>query len=115
MATVTTAMVETWTRDGTGAVALHGDRLTVGKHPANDIVLAADPTVSRLHAVLRRYPAGWCVSDLDSRNGTYVNGERVMRERPLRPADEIRLGRSRLVYREHGVLRADGCTGVPGT
>jgi DNA-binding CsgD family transcriptional regulator len=40
-----------------------------------------------------------CVRDLGSRNGTFVNGQRVWRERPLRPGDELRVGATRLVYR----------------
>jgi hypothetical protein len=39
------------------------------------------------------------VRDLDYRNGTFVNGQRVWRERPLRPGDELRVGATRLVYR----------------
>ena len=43
---------------------LQADRTTVGKSPENDISLAEDPTASRLHAILERFPAGWCVTDL---------------------------------------------------
>jgi DNA-binding CsgD family transcriptional regulator len=93
------AYVEVWTPAGRELVALQADRLTLGADPANDLALPADPTVSRLHAVLERYGTGWCVRDLDSRNGTFVNGQRVWRERPLRPGDELRVGASRLVYR----------------
>jgi len=39
------------------------------------------------------------VRDLGSRNGTFVNGQRVWRERPLHPGDELRVGATRLVYR----------------
>ena len=49
-------------------------------------------------AVMERYEAAG-VRDLDSRNGTFVNGQRVWRERPLRPGDELRVGKTRLVYR----------------
>jgi DNA-binding NarL/FixJ family response regulator len=49
------------------------------------------------------------VRDLDSRNGTFVNGQRVWRERPLRPGDELRVGATRLVY------RSDEPTGGKGT
>jgi DNA-binding transcriptional ArsR family regulator len=93
------AYLEVWTPTGRELVALAAGRLTVGADPANDLALPADPTLSRLHAVLERYGAGWCVRDLDSRNGTFVNGQRLWRERPLRPGDELRVGVTRLVYR----------------
>jgi pSer/pThr/pTyr-binding forkhead associated (FHA) protein len=93
------AYLEVWTPAGRELVALEAGRLTLGADPANDLVLAADPTLSRLHAALERYGAGWCVRDLDSRNGTFVNGQRVWREHPLRPGDELRVGATRLVYR----------------
>ena len=95
------AYLEVWTPAGRELVALEAGRLTLGSDPANDLPLPADPTLSRLHAALERYGAGWCVRDLDSRNGTFVNGQRVWRERPLRPGDELRVGgtRTRLVYR----------------
>jgi DNA-binding CsgD family transcriptional regulator len=93
------AYLEVWTPTGRELVALEAGRLTLGADPANDLALPADPTLSRLHAVLERYGAGWCVRDLDSRNGTFVNGQRVWRERPLRPGDELRIGATRLTYR----------------
>jgi DNA-binding CsgD family transcriptional regulator len=91
--------LEVWTSAGRELVALEAGRLTLGADPANDLALPADPTLSRLHAVLERYGAGWCVRDLDSRNGTFVNGRRIWGERPLRPGDELRVGAARLVYR----------------
>jgi DNA-binding CsgD family transcriptional regulator len=93
------AYLEVWTPAGRELVALEAGRLTLGADPANDLPLPADPTLSRLHAVLERYGAGWCVRDLDSRNGTLVNGQRIWRERPLRSGDELRVGATRLVYR----------------
>jgi DNA-binding CsgD family transcriptional regulator len=98
-----------WTPAGRELVTLEAGRLTLGADAANDLPLAADPTLSRLHAVLERCGAGWCVRDLDSRNGTFVNGQRVWRERPLRPGDELRVGATRLVY------RSDQPTGGKGT
>jgi hypothetical protein len=90
--------LETW-QPGPELVPLNGDRVTIGKDPSNDVAIAADGTVSRLHAVLERFSSGWVLRDLGSRNGTFVNGERVFSERVLRPGDEIRCGQSRLVYR----------------
>jgi pSer/pThr/pTyr-binding forkhead associated (FHA) protein len=79
---------------------LQADRTTVGKAPENDIALAEDPTASRLHAILEHFPAGWCITDLGSSNGTWVNGDRIWSSRQLRHGDEIRVGQSRLIFRE---------------
>lgn len=80
--------------------SLGADRTTVGKAAENDIALTEDPTASHLHAMLERFPAGWCVTDLGSSNGTWVNGERIWSSRRLRHGDEIRVGQSRLVFRD---------------
>jgi pSer/pThr/pTyr-binding forkhead associated (FHA) protein len=81
-------------------LSLDADRTTVGKASENDVSLEDDPTASHLHAVLERFPAGWCVTDLGSSNGTWVNGERIWSSRRLRHADEIRVGQTRLVFRD---------------
>jgi predicted component of type VI protein secretion system len=81
-------------------VDLEADRTTVGKAPENDVAVVDDATASRLHAVLERFPAGWCVSDLGSSNGTWVNGERIWASRRLRHGDEIRVGQTRLIFRD---------------
>ena len=91
--------IEVWTLNGRTVVGLAGERLTVGKGAENDVALTGDPTVSRLHAVLERFPAGWCVTDLGSSNGTYLNGERIWAQQRLRHGDEVRIGRTRLVFR----------------
>jgi hypothetical protein len=92
--------VEVWRPSGRELVGLADEQqVNIGRDESNDIVLADDMTVSRLHAVLSKYGAGWCVRDLGSRNGTLVNGERVLGERVLRSGDEIRFGSSRLLYR----------------
>ncbi|MGH7748775.1 MAG: FHA domain-containing protein, partial [Candidatus Dormibacteria bacterium] len=78
---------------------LDGERVTVGRHAGNDIVLASDDSVSRLHAVLERLGPGWWLRDLASRNGTFVNGARVAQGRALVNGDELRIGSTRMVYR----------------
>ena len=80
--------------------ALEADRTTVGKAVENDVALTDDPNASHLHAILERFPAGWCVTDLGSSNGTWVNGERIWSSHRLRHGDEIRIGQTRLIYRD---------------
>jgi pSer/pThr/pTyr-binding forkhead associated (FHA) protein len=79
---------------------LVADRSTIGKAVENDVSVADDATASHLHAVLERFAAGWCVTDLGSSNGTWVNGERIWASRRLRHGDEIRIGQTRLIFRD---------------
>ena len=69
----------------------------LGKGPHNDIVIA-DPSVSSVHALIAFGDNGYTISDLGSRNGTFVNQERVVEPRALRSGDLINLGRSRLTF-----------------
>lgn len=91
------ATLEIWALDGVRRVEV-ARRMTVGKGAGNDIVLD-DPTVSRLHAALEEFAEGWCVTDVGSSNGTYLNGERIWTQQRLRHGDEIRVGRTRLLFR----------------
>jgi predicted component of type VI protein secretion system len=93
------AAVEVWSVAGRRQVDLGSERVTVGKGDENGIVVEDDPTVSRLHAVLERFAAGWCVNDLGSSNGTFLNGERIWAPQRLRHGDEVRVGRTRLLFR----------------
>lgn len=90
--------LELWRPNGRDTVPLDAEQLTVGADPTNDLTID-DPGVSRLHLVLQRFPAGWSVRDLGSRNGTLVNGERLSSERALQDGDEIHIGGVRLVLR----------------
>lgn len=73
-----------------------GYRLTIGR--GNDCDYAVgNRTVSHHHAELERTDDGWMIRDLESRNGTRVNGWRVTEQR-LRAGDELALGTARLVF-----------------
>jgi two-component system response regulator GlrR len=69
-----------------------GDRMTVGSHALNDLVID-DPTVSRFHCEVRVEAAGGVIGDLHSKNGTLVDGVEV-REAILRSGCVLRLGRA---------------------
>jgi DNA-binding CsgD family transcriptional regulator len=104
-----TAYLEVWTRGSTRLVLLTAG-LSIGKNPGNGLVIEDDPTVSRLHAVMEPVGQGWYVRDLGSRNGTYVNGERILAQRAVHPGDEIRVGQTRLRVREDDRQDAWGVT-----
>ncbi|MEA2229588.1 MAG: hypothetical protein QOF04_3218 [Solirubrobacteraceae bacterium] len=77
-----------------------GDRLTVGRDPASDVPLVWDADVSRAHAALERLGIEWAiVDDGPSRNGTFVNGERVRSRRRLGHGDVMRCGHTTLLFR----------------
>src|SRR3954471_15684178 len=89
-------------RDEAGAqVIVTLDRtLTVGRRPERDIALTWDTEVSRLHAQLEPVGPDWTVVDDGlSRNGTYVNGERVNGRRRLRDGDRLVFGETPISFR----------------
>lgn len=71
-----------------------GGAVAIGRQDG-DLVLE-DPEVSRRHAVLRREGESIVVEDLDSTNGTFVNGERIRSPIPIGPGDLVRVGRTTL-------------------
>jgi pSer/pThr/pTyr-binding forkhead associated (FHA) protein len=80
------------------------ERLSVGRTGAVGLLLDFDPEVSRLHAELERLGDEWVVVDDGlSRNGTFVNGERVVARRRLRDGDAIRFGETVVIFRAPGV------------
>ncbi len=72
-------------------IPLDRDRLVIGRLPECDVVLA-QREASRMHAAIVRDGADYYVEDLGSRNGTFVNGERVEGRRQLRDGDEVSIG-----------------------
>jgi hypothetical protein len=82
-------------------------RLTVGRGEEVDIRLIEDEHVSTLHAELERIGGQWTIADDGlSRNGTFVNGERITSRRRLRDGDEVRFGETHAIFREPGRVRA---------
>jgi len=64
---------------------------TIGRSSFNDIVLG-DKSLSRRHARILRDGEGLAVEDLDSRNGTFFNGERLTSVKSLAEGDRITIG-----------------------
>jgi RsiW-degrading membrane proteinase PrsW (M82 family) len=72
--------------------------MVIGREPECDIVLDSGQygMVSRRHATVRPLPQDrWQICDLNSSNGTFVNGQRLQGCRELNPGDRITLGEGR--------------------
>jgi pSer/pThr/pTyr-binding forkhead associated (FHA) protein len=92
-------------RDGAGAQRLFvldpaSTRVTVGRSAGNDVALEWDTEVSRLHAELERLGDEWTAADEGlSRNGSFVNGQRISGRHRLRDGDVLRVGRTHIAFR----------------
>jgi pSer/pThr/pTyr-binding forkhead associated (FHA) protein len=78
-----------------------GERaLSLGRGESNDVALPWDTEVSRVHAMLEPVGAEWTlVDDGLSRNGTFVNGERINGRRRLEDGDSVRFGGTTMIFR----------------
>ena len=76
--------------------AVEGNKVVLGRSKDCDVQVE-DANVSRRHAELRREGASWWLVDLDSTNGTELNGKRVRRMQ-LADGDTITLGATDLVF-----------------
>ncbi|HUB06661.1 MAG TPA: adenylate/guanylate cyclase domain-containing protein [Myxococcales bacterium] len=102
--------------DGKQVIFPLNQRVTLGRHPAN-VAQLDDREVSKEHAVIEAVGGAFRIKDLNSSNGTFVNGRRVA-ELALRDGDEIRLGATRLQFRVSAGApapsRTSGFTVMPG-
>lgn len=89
-----------------GAEALHrieGDRVTIGRAEHNDVVVR-DARASKDHCVLERFGDRWKLVDLESHNGTKVNGS-VSNQAWLQHDDTIGIGQAELRFGVEGSAR----------
>ena len=74
-----------------------GDQFSIGRDASCDLAIA-DMTVSRLHAQLERAADGWLLCDLESTNGTRVNGWRVRGKVPVHAGDLVSFGSLEVIF-----------------
>lgn len=95
------AAIEIWGRHGyVGVVTLSARATIVGSDPDRTDVLVDDLTVSGVHAIIEEIAGTFIVHDLGTTNGSFVNDERLLGDRRLRHTDEIRIGQTRLLFRD---------------
>jgi ABC-type multidrug transport system ATPase subunit/pSer/pThr/pTyr-binding forkhead associated (FHA) protein len=77
------------------------NHLVIGRGSDADIQLPS-PAVSRRHATLQAAQPEWVLNDLNSKNGTFLNGERVKGSRTLKTGDVVQISSFRLIYEGQG-------------
>jgi pSer/pThr/pTyr-binding forkhead associated (FHA) protein/subtilisin family serine protease len=95
--TAETQRAGAWLELGSARHPVSPRGVTLGRSSDNDIHLS-DSLVSRKHARIELQGGLFTIIDLDSANGTFVNGQRI-RQHGLRSGDEIRVGHSQLRFR----------------
>lgn len=83
-----------------------GDTCVIGRHPSTDIQLA-ESKVSREHAMLRRQGDTYTIYDLDSANGTSVNGVAVSAPVALKNGDRVSIADIPLIFSDGGPILAE--------
>src|SRR5438045_6840900 len=87
----------TWTsEDGAQKVPVGSKPVTIGRHPDNLLVIT-DTQASRFHAVIGKSKEGYVVKDLDSRNGTRLNGQPVKAAK-LNSGDVVAIGTTEIRF-----------------
>jgi len=95
-----------YTENGTPIeVTLDSDDVTIGRADECVLQIHGDPEISRLHcAIQRRGGTNFVVLDTSSRNGTFVNGVRLLDEgKELTHGDRVKAGKTRLVFYDSAV------------
>ena len=87
--------------DEGAAFALNAAPLTLGRGGQNDLVLEGDEFASSRHARIEVRGDGAWVQDLESTNGTFVNGSRVAGAQRLGAGDVLRVGETDLLVEEN--------------
>jgi len=81
------------TQDGkTRALSLDRERFSLGRASTNELCYADDAGLSRQHLALEKSGDSWMVRDLGSKNGTFVNGNRLTSPHKLGPNDRVTAG-----------------------
>jgi hypothetical protein len=82
-------------------VELDRDQMAIGRAPGSEVEIAGDLRVSGVHARLEQHGRQWVIEDDGlSRNGTFVNGDRLRGQRTLRDGDLVHVGDTVIGFRD---------------
>ena len=90
---------------------LLASKVRIGRDRDNDIILN-HPAVSRFHAEIQKNGRGEVLYDLNSSNGVYINGSRVMDNQVLHEKDVIRIANNTLIYTNDMIFYKNKAQGI---
>ncbi len=96
---------------GTALGDQQAQSFSIGRNPQADLPLEA-AVVSWNHARLDHTTRGDILTDLNSTNGTFVNGQRIRQPVPLKQGDVVQIGPFKLIKDAHGLQRYGATSGV---
>ena len=82
------------------SIPLLSERLRIGRALDNEILLQGETSVSRYHAEIRREGEQWILEDMNTRNGSQVNGHRVLGSVALSDGCRLQIGNAEFVFRD---------------
>ncbi len=96
-------------RDGSQRIfPLPAGRATIGRKPECEIPITWDSKVSRVHALVEDFGAGWTfIDDGLSSNGSFIDGERLTGRRTLKDGDRLCVGDTVLIFHDPGARDSD--------
>ncbi len=97
---MTEQLVITEAGGGQRTCPISGARVSLGRAADNDLCYPDDAGLSRHHLVLEKVGSEWWVEDRNSKNGTFLNDQRITGRVRLRPGDRIRVSRFTLVLQQ---------------
>ncbi|MBI3858353.1 MAG: FHA domain-containing protein [Planctomycetes bacterium] len=80
-------------------VSLINEVTVIGRSAEADISVPIDQNCSRKHCQIRKWAGKFILEDLQSHNGTFVNGEKVVKDRPLFDGDLISIGDTTVLFK----------------
>ena len=89
-----------WIMNNEQRIDVREGELTIGRTKECAIQLTGDDEVGRKHALVRAAGGKITLLDSNSRNGTYLNGDRIAAERVLQDGDKIKVGQSTLTFKK---------------
>jgi len=104
-----TAYLEIKEQKGARQVPLDSGPLTIGRNFTNLLVIE-EPLASRFHCVIEKDTEGFRVRDLESRNGTFINGKPLRGDSSLSPGDVVKIGNTEIKL----VVPAPSSRATPG-